>query len=495
MSSASIEAQPVSTRTLFFSLFPSIMLPMFLASLDQTITATALPSIAGELGDVERISWVVVSYLIAATIAAPVYGRLGDIIGRKRMLFVALGVFIGSSLLCAAAQSVLSLTAARLLQGLGGGGLMTLSQALIGETVPPRERGRFQGYLASVYMSASTFGPVVGGYLTQHWGWQSVFLINLPLGLLAVLMATRLPQRSAVGGKLHFDMIGVLLFAAVVGPTLLALEQAQRFDSRALPMIIGLACCAAVALGLLIRQERRARVPLLSIQLLRMPAIWRCNLLASCVGATLLSLITFVPIYLEVVHGTTPSQTGFLMLPLTACVAMGSMTTGQLVSRTGRTAIFPSIGLMVSSATLLLIALTAAHLSQRQLPWAFGVVSFFLGSAMPVVNMTSQIVAGPKQLGSVAASVQFSRSIGSALGTALIGAVLFATLAAADRQTAALFAEIVERGPVVLAGLTADHIAAAQGEISQAFRAAFAGIACFAMGGVALAWSIPMRRL
>ena len=139
---------------------------------------------------------MVVSYLIATTIAAPVYGRLGDILGRKRMLFVALGVFIAASVLCASATSVLLLTAARLLQGLGGGGLMTLSQALIGETVPPRERGRFQGYLASVYMSASTFGPVVGGYLTQHFGWQSVFLVNLPLGLIAILMATRLPAAA-----------------------------------------------------------------------------------------------------------------------------------------------------------------------------------------------------------------------------------------------------------------------------------------------------------
>ena len=171
------------------------------------------------------------------------------------------------------------------------------------------------------------------------------------------------------------------------------------------------------------------------------------------------------------------------------------MTTGQLVSRTGRTAIFPSIGLVVASITLLLIAAFAGRLSEHQLPWAFGVVSFFLGSAMPVVNMTSQIVAGPKQLGAVAASVQFSRSIGSALGTALVGAVLFASLAASDRQTAALFADIVERGPTVLGGLTSDHIAVVQAEIAQAFRAAFAAIACFATAGIALAWSIPMRRL
>src|ERR1700730_10091845 len=203
-----VEHSSVSTRTLFLAVFPSIMLPMFLAAIDQTIVSTALPAIAGTLGDVERISWIVVSYLVATTIAAPVYGRLGDVMGRRRLLFVALAIFILASLFCALSTSVLMLSAARVLQGLGGGGLMTLSQALVGEAVPPRQRGRFQGYLASVYMCASTLGPVAGGWLTQHFGWQSVFLINLPLDLVAIGMALRLPRGEAATGKFHFDFIG-----------------------------------------------------------------------------------------------------------------------------------------------------------------------------------------------------------------------------------------------------------------------------------------------
>ena len=491
--SSSIEGA-VSTRTLFFSLFPSIMMPMFMASLDQTIVATALPSIAGSLGQVERISWVVVSYLIATTIAAPIYGRLGDILGRKRMLFMALALFIIASVLCAVANSIILLTGARLLQGLGGGGLMTLSQALIGESVPPRERGKFQGYLASVFMSASTFGPVVGGYLTQHFGWQSVFLINLPLGLFAVLMAIRLPARPAAGGHLQFDWIGVVMFSAVVGPTLLALEQGQSFDARKLPLVLALALVAAVALIMLLRQERRARVPLLPIALLRQAAIWRCDALAACVGATMLSLITFVPIYLEVMFATTPSQTGFLMLPLTACIAVGSMCTGQLIARTGRTAVFPSFGLIVVCIVLVLVTIFASHLSRSQLPWAFALASLGLGTTGPVVNVTVQMVAGPQQLGTAAASIQFSRSIGSALGTAIVGAVLFATLAASDKQTALLFAELVQRGPVVLNGLPPARVAVVQAEIADGFRAAFATIACFSVGGLYLAWSVPVRK-
>jgi len=162
----------IDTRGLFFRVFPSICLPMFLAAVDATIVATALPAIAGTLGDVERIGWVVVAYLMATTIAAPVYGRLGDALGRKRLMLLALVVFIVASVLCAIAPTMLALIAARVLQGAGGGGLMTLSQALVGETVPARERGRYQGYLASIFMVSSTFGPVMGGWLTQGVGWR-----------------------------------------------------------------------------------------------------------------------------------------------------------------------------------------------------------------------------------------------------------------------------------------------------------------------------------
>ena len=172
------------------------MLPMFLAVVDQTIVATALPAIAASLGGVERVSWVVVAYLVAGTIAAPVYGQLRDVYGGKRMMFVALGIFLAASVMCAMSTSIEMLAAARILQGLGGGGLMTLSQALIGETIPPRERARYQGYLAGVMVTSSTFGPVVGGLLTQHFGWRSVFLVNIPLGLIAVLLTLRLEPRA-----------------------------------------------------------------------------------------------------------------------------------------------------------------------------------------------------------------------------------------------------------------------------------------------------------
>jgi MFS family permease len=230
----------------FFAIFPSIMLPMFLAVVDQTIVATALPAIAANTGNVERASWVVVAYLIASTIAAPIYGRLGDAFGRRRLMFAALFIFVLASVFCAVSPTIEFLALARVVQGLGGGGLMTLSQALIGEAVPPRERARYQGYLAGVAVSANAFGPVAGGYLTEHFGWQSVFLINVPIGLLAVMLTRNLENVIPGSSNWRPDPIGFVLFAVFVTTTLLTLEQLQHVDRGALLPLIGLFAAGVV---------------------------------------------------------------------------------------------------------------------------------------------------------------------------------------------------------------------------------------------------------
>ncbi len=484
---------PDTTR-LFFRVFPSIVLPMFLAAIDTTIVATALPNMAASLGDVERVSWVVVSYLMATTIAAAVHGRLGDALGRRRLLLISLVVFIAASVGCALAPTMLWLVAARVLQGIGGGGLMTLSQALVGEVVPPRERGRYQGYMASVFMIASTFGPVAGGWLTQRFGWGSVFWVNVPLGLVAVVMAMRLPARPGTGG-VRFDWLGLALFTLFVVPLVLALEQAQRISLAVAPGIAALTALSIAALWLLLQQERRSSFPLIPVNLLRQSAIWRADAMGACVGATIVSSVTFMPIYLQVVRGASPGEVGLLLLPLTAGIAAGSILTGRLISRTGRTAIFPCIGQALVTACMLFMALGGAYVPVARLPWLFLVLAMAIGTTMPVVQVTVQTMAGPKNLGAASASVQFSRSIGAALGTAVVGAVLFAVLAVRDASVASMFADIVERGPAVLDSLTAEARASLAVQIAGAFRAAFVAIACFSAAAMALAWSLPMRRL
>lgn len=479
----------------FLRVFPSIMLPMFLAAVDQTIVATALPAIVASTGEAERASWVVVAYLIASTVAAPVYGRLGDEYGRRRLMIVGLTVFVAASLLCALAHSIELLAAARVLQGLGGGGLMTLSQALVGETIPPRERARYQGYLAGVGISANAFGPVAGGFLAQHFGWQSIFLINLPLGLLAGVLTLRLPSRPHPSGRFEVDVLGIVLFAGVVAPLILALERAQHLDPAALPTILGLAALAIFALVLLIRREQQAASPLLPLSLLRQATIWRSDALAACHGAALVALITFMPIYLIVVRGISPSQTGLLLLPLMIGIGTGSMATGRMVTKSGRTAIFPSYGLILVTLNLLLLALTAASISIAALALVFFWNGLCMGTVMGVVQVTVQSASGPKFLGEAAASVQFSRSVGAAFGTATVASVLFAVLAATDAETAKLFAAMMEQGAGVLSSLPQARQLVVQGEIAQAFRAAFLVIAGFAGAGAVLAMTIPLRRI
>jgi EmrB/QacA subfamily drug resistance transporter len=479
--------------SLFFSVFPSVMLPMFLAVVDQTIVSTALPSIAADLGSVERVSWVVVAYLVAGTIAAPVYGQLRDVYGGKRVMHAALAVFLAGTLLCAASTSVEMLALARVLQGLGGGGLMTLSQALIGEAVPPRERARYQGYLAGVMVTSSAFGPVVGGYLTQHFGWRSVFLVNIPLVAIAGLLTLRLAYRPPRRQAWTFDGIGLALFVAFIVPVLLALEQAQRMGSGTLPAFALFMAIGVAALLALVRRERRAPYPLFPISLLRQPTIWRSDALAACHGATLVSLIAFLPMHLHVVHGMSAGETGLMLLPMTFGIGTGSMLTGRIVSRTGLTAIFPSVGLIFATSMLLLLALAANALTTFQLGLLLFCTGLFMGTVMGVVQVTVQNAAGDASLGSAAASVQLSRSIGAAAGTALVGTVLFAALALGDPRTAEVFAALL--GRAALADPSVPSWELLRAEIAGAFRAAFLTIAAFAAAGTALAWSIPARRL
>jgi EmrB/QacA subfamily drug resistance transporter len=486
---------PAAKTPSFLTIFPSIMLPMFLAVVDQTIVATALPAIAAGTGEVERVSWVVISYLIAATVAAPIYGRLGDSFGRRKLMFFALTIFIVASVLCAASTSIWLLTLARVLQGLGGGGLMTLSQALIGETIPPRERARFQGYLAAIAVTANSFGPVVGGLLTEHFGWQSIFLVNVPIGIIAYFLVMRLPPPQGERLPWKADPGGLVLFSVFVATTLFALEQVQHVKLESLPMGGMLLLIGVIALVLLVKHESRAPSPLIPLTLLKRSAIWHSDAMAAFHGAALVSLITFLPVYLEVVRGFTPSTTGLLLVPLTIGIGAGSLMTGRLVNNTGRTTIFPIFGLLFCTATFLVLAMWAPELGAVALAVVLLFCGLFMGSVMGVVQVIVQADAGQIRLGEAAASVQFSRSIGAAFGTALVATLLFAVLTLRNPQAADVFAGMVEHAKGAGADLTADQRAIIAGDIAVAFRAGFLMMAAFTTAGFFLALTNPMKRI
>ncbi len=483
-------------RDAFFRSFPPAAIAIILGAIDQTITATALPAIAAELGSLDRISWVVVAYLVAATIAAPVYGRLGDAFGRRRMLLAGLGILAIGACASASATSLTGLILGRVLQGLGGGGLLTSAMALIGEAVPPRERGRFQAYIAGSFMVANVLGPSVGGWLTQGFGWRAVFLAMLPGVALATVLTLRLPFRPGRRGTLfRFDALGVLLFAGCIGPALLALSLAQRMSLEALPAVAGMALLAILCFVLLLRQERRAADPLLPLDVLGEATIWRCNLLAGCVAGALVGMVSFLPIYLYALRGVAPGQAGLLLLPLSVCGGFGAMAAGRALARTGWTLRWPSIGLPIATTLLIVTAFTAEALPVLGLTCALGAVAIGFGTSYPIVQTTVQVAAGQARLGAASASVQFARTLGAAAGTALLGAVLFGTLALGDAQAAALFGRLVREGAQLAATLPPADLAALQAGLAGAFRAAFLAAAVLAAIATVLAWRVPLRRV
>ena len=482
-------------RSLFRTVVPPIVLPVFLAAADGTVVATALPAIAASLGEVDKLSWIVVANLIASTVAAPAYGRLADLFGRRRMMVIALCVFMVASVCCAMAPTLPLLLAARVLQGLGGGGLMTLAQALLGELVPPRERGSYQGYLSANIVAGATVGPVAGGFITEMWGWHAVFLAYLPLGLIAIALVMRLPKSKPSGTRGGFDMPGMALLTLFIVPLLMAVSQLQNLDPAILPRFGLLLAFSGAALAALLVQQKRAASPLLALPLMKIPSFWRADVMAACSGASLTAMITFLPIYFQVVAGATPGQAGLLLIPLTAAVSSGSVVTGWLISRTGRTAVFPMVGLTITALTLLALALWAPLLSRVELAWVLALGGLCQGTAMLTAQITVQAVGGVRNLGAAAASAQLSRSLGSAFGAATAGAVLFGVLSALNPDTATLFFDMVRQGPGVLASLTADHRALVQQEVAAAFRGVFLTVACFACITVAMAATLPLRRL
>jgi MFS family permease len=484
-----------SDKSVFFTVFPPLMLPMFLAIVDQTIVATALSAIASDLGRVERAPWIIVAYLIAATIAAPLYGRMGDSFGRKPLMFVALAVSTCAAIGCALSPTIEILTACRVVQGLGGGGLMTLSQALVGEAMPPRDRARYQGYIAAVAVTANSFGPVAGGFLAEHFGWRAVFLVNVPTALLALALAIRLPPPPKERLPWRADPGGLFLFALFVATTLLALERFQRASLSILPLAAGMLVVGIVALVLLIRHEKRAPSPLIPLGLLRQPAIWRSDAVAACHGGTLVSMISFLPVYLEAVRGLSPSSTGMMLVPLTVGLGASAMVTGRIVSRTGLVSVFPGVGLAVNSVSLVAFALWGSELGPTGIALYMLWMGAAFGTVMGVVQVTVQSAAGRLRLGEAAASVQFSRSIGAGMGTAFCGTVLFAILALESPEALHVFAALTAHSDNAMAGLTAARQAEVQAEIATAFRFVFLTMALYAACGSVLAMTNPLRRI
>ena len=449
-----------------------LLLSVLLAALDQTIVATALPTIVGDLNGLEHLSWVVTAYILAATIGLPIYGKLGDLFGRKSIFIFAIAVFLTGSVLSGLAQNMGQLIGFRALQGIGGGGLMIGAQAILGDLVSPRERGKYMGLIGAAFGLASVGGPLLGGWITDAWSWRWVFYINLPIGAVAlavVITSLHLPKPKGRRPKLDYAGAGLLALASAA--LIMLTTWAGTTYAWSSPQILVLAAVTLAAAGAFIPVERRAPEPILPLDLFRRRNFLLPVLVGIAVGIAMFSTISYLPTFLQMVNRATATQSGLMMLPMMGGLLLTSIGTGQLISRTGRYKIYPVLGCAVIIAGLVLLS----RISDTT-PYSFtalGMLVMGLGIGMLMQNLVLIVqnsVPG-RDMGAAISAANYFRQIGASFGIALFGSIFIHRLGnelagAPAGAGAAVGGDINSLSPAMLRGLPApaqDFIAAAFG--------------------------------
>ncbi|MEV4844274.1 MDR family MFS transporter [Micromonospora matsumotoense] len=423
-------------RLLMFGL----MTGMLLAALDQTIVGTALPTIVGELGGIDHYSWVVTAYLLASTASTPLYGKMADLYGRRPVFLFSIGTFLLGSLLAGLSQDMTQLIVTRGVQGIGAGGLMTLAFTIISDVVSPRERGRYQGLFGAVFGVSSVAGPLVGGYFAEtNWRW--IFYLNVPLALLAIVVCYHVLRLIPFERREHtVDWLGAGLLVAGVSALLLALSWGGNSYAWGSPTIIGLFVAGAVLGAAFVLQEARVTEPILPLGLFRSATFALANSAGFVLGLVMFGSIIFIPLYLQIVKGASPTRSGLLMLPMMAGIIVTSIVTGRAMSRIGRYKWFPVAGSVVLVVGMLLFT----RLQVDSSLWAaFGymvVIGVGLGLCMQSLILGVQNAVDVRNLGAATSSATFFRSLGGSFGVAILGAVLSTRLASglADRLPGAI---------------------------------------------------------
>ena len=491
------EARPTAAASLptgkaLRLIFTALMLVLFLASLDQTIVSTALPTITSDLGGLNQLSWVVTAYLLASTASTPIWGKVSDLMGRKVVLQTAVAVFLVGSALAGLSQTMGQLIATRAVQGLGAGGLMVLVMAVVADVVPPRDRGKYTGLFGAVFAVSMIIGPLLGGFFVQHVSWRWIFYINLPIGVLALVtlgVALHLPPTHR---QVIIDWLGAALMVSGVVVALMVVEWGGREYAWSSPTIIGMTIAAVALVALFVWRELRTPEPVVPMKLFRIRVFSVASIMSFVTGFAMFGAIVYMPIYLQVVQGHTPTESGLMLLPLMAGLLTMSILSGRAVSRTGKYRIFPIVGSGVATVGLAMFTQLAVDTPYWRIALAMLVLGIGMGLMMQVLVVATQNAVSPGDIGAATSGTTFFRSMGGSFGTAILGAVLSAVLAN----------EIASRLPGIGAAADTNSISALQtlpaairGPVLESFVAAIDQIFVIATPVMAVAflvsWFMP----
>ncbi|NKX52940.1 MFS transporter [Arthrobacter sp. E918] len=414
---------PAGRKPRLALVFVALVLAMLLSALNQTILATALPTIVGELNGASLMLWVVTAFILASTIMMPIYGKLGDLIGRKYLLVAAILVFLAGSVVGALAPDMAWLIAARVLQGIGGGGLMILSQAIIADVVPARDRGKYMGAIGGVFAFSSVVGPLVGGWLTEGPGWRWTFWFNLPVGVLALLGALLFLKPRAITARPKLDVWGMGLLAAATTCLVLAASWAGSSYPWHHPVILSLFGGTVAAAAAFVLVQRRTAEPIMPLGLFRDRNFNLATVAGLLTAVAMFGALGYMPTYLQMASGATATGAGLLMIPMMGAMLLASLTAGMLVSRTGRYKWMPVAGSAVTAGALVLLGLVHADTALWQICLVLGLLGVGMGLNMQILVLVVQNSFPLRQVGTATAAHNFFRQIGATLGSAVVGSL------------------------------------------------------------------------
>jgi EmrB/QacA subfamily drug resistance transporter len=482
----------IFTHRQIMVILSGLMTGMLLAALDQTIVSTALPTIVGDLGGLQHLSWVVTAYLLASTASTPLYGKISDLYGRKPVFRFAIVVFLIGSALAGLSTQMWELIGARGIQGLGAGGLMALAFAIIGDVIPPRERGRYQGYFGAVFAVSSVAGPLLGGFFVEHLSWHWIFFINIPLGIVALVVTDR-----ALHGLRHIrrehsiDYLGAGLLVAGVSTLLLGMVNGGDAGWTS-PQIIGLLGGGVVLSGTFIWWESHAAEPILPLRLFRNRIFSVSSGIGFSIGFAMFGAIVFLPLYLQIVRGVSPTQSGLELLPLMAGLFTASVISGRRITTTGRYKRFPIAGTAITAVGLALLSTLGSDTPYWRTALFMLTLGAGIGLVMQVIVLAMQNSVDPRDMGVATSSATFFRSLGGTFGTALFGTILTNRLASelAQRLPAAALHGVntsqLTGSPQVIAALPP----AVRGPVISSFVAALSTVFESAVPVVLLAFAL-----